>query len=1786
MRFCFRFTLICLMMLNISRINAQIHPLVSCMISGSSSVVFGSTETYTVTGGCTATSWTVNHGTIQSWNSTSATIYFNADAFNSATITANGSSTSPKAVTITWPALTGGTISNPTQTINYGTSPAQISASVATGGGCFNYQYSWFSSTDNITFTGLGATGQNYQPGNLTATTYFKRQTECGESDVWTTNTSTVTVYPQIIAGSITPAQTINFNTVPTLLTLAGVSGGNNVYTYQWQYSPDNIHWTTISGATSTTFTPPTLTSSTYYNVLVTSNGANANSASVLITVNPEVLPGVINPAYLNITSGSNPGEISCSPATGGACSGSFTYQWQSSPDGTTFTNISGATSKNYLPGTLSSSIWYRRQVTCGTDIEYSNACQIVIVAVSSSYNFIRERDVLKAGVMDTVTSDGLTSAYDIAQTSQYFDGLGRTVQTVVKQASPMQNDVVIPVVYDNFGRQSVQYMPYTASTNDGNYKTTAIDDQYSFNANQYPGEQYYYSEISIEASPLNRPMTSYSPGINWVGNAVGINSQYLLNTTADSVQIWSISSKQLSIPVDGGAYLSGQLYKSIVTDEQGHQIVTYKDKLGKTILLKQQLANSPGTGHVGWLNTYYVYDTLQNLRFVMQPQAVVLIDGTWTINTNIANELCFRYEYDGRRRMIIKKVPGAGQVWEVYDARNRPVMTQDSLLRTSQKWMFVKYDVENRPDSIGFITDPSNYNNLAYHDTLAYYSTNYPSVGSYTNELISQTFYDDYSWVTTLGAPVSSSMATNYVSNSNYFITNYNSSPTYAVAITAFPITHGISTGKMKKAMDVTARYLYSSNFYDDHGRLIQSQIVNYTGGIDTVTTQYNFEGALLRTLVNHKKNGNTVQSHIVLTKLDYDQVFRLRHVWKNIDGATGDQLIDSMQYNELGQLHVKYLGNSVDSLVFDYNVRGWLTGINKSYVAGTANHFFGMELGYDKSTSVAPGNSFITQEFNGNIEGTVWKSAGDGVNRKYDYTYDDANRITSAAFLQNTTGSAWDKNYLDFSVSGISYDANGNLLSMTQRGFVVGGSSAIDSLIYNYLNTNGSNKLMGVTDLANNPTSTLGDFHYNTTTKQATDYTYDGNGNLTTDNNKAIDNITYNYLNLQQTVHMNTKGTIVFTYDASGQKLKKVTTDSTSRHSITTLYMGGFVYQQTDSITNAGGGIDTLQFILHEEGRIRWAWHKYVNGSSAYKFEYDFFEKDHLGNTRMVLTQQRDTAQYLASMESAYRSTEVQLFGNITNTCYARASVSGYPPNTVYTNPNDSVSKVDFNGTSGQKTGPSLLLKVMSGDTIKMGVQSYYNSGSGTTNNSSFTDVLNSLANAIVNSAGTGHGTVSNLTANNSTVYSAVQGFLNNNETTPSGYPKAYLNWIFLDDQLNYVSSLSGVVQAASGTYPAATLNTVAPGSSLTMSKSGYLYIWVSNETQGWDVFFDNLSVQHLQGPMLEENHYYPFGLAMQGLSDKAVKPKYSENKYRYNDATEFQNKEFSDGTGLELYETSFRSFDPQLGRFGQIDPLADKANYQSTYDYAGNNPIMENDPSGLRQEKKEDPPMVLFNSIGDGLGHGGDMDNEDQGGSDGPSGYLSSYQSLAYVLNNLPSTLAGSSKYVSIDYNASPSNTLNEDTYNSNLNAVSIMNSGTYKGYEFNEDGATWVLQSAILTDNSSNFVGNNNPSIFGALATGAQIATDVNGTTWKAMSTIKGAGEVVGEIADHATIVGIGISVVSAGDHILQGNGTWRDGVTLLGAALTGIAMATGVGEIAVGIAVIGWDIYEAIEDNKK
>jgi RHS repeat-associated protein len=116
---------------------------------------------------------------------------------------------------------------------------------------------------------------------------------------------------------------------------------------------------------------------------------------------------------------------------------------------------------------------------------------------------------------------------------------------------------------------------------------------------------------------------------------------------------------------------------------------------------------------------------------------------------------------------------------------------------------------------------------------------------------------------------------------------------------------------------------------------------------------------------------------------------------------------------------------------------------------------------------------------------------------------------------------------------------------------------------------------------------------------------------------------------------------------------------------------------------------------------------------------------------------------------------------------------------------------------------------------------------------------------------------------------------------------------------------------------------------------------------------MFFDSLQIKHYTGPLIEETHYNAWGMTLAGISSQAIKPKYTENKYLFNGGNELQNKEFSDGSGLDWYDATFRMYDPQIGRFHQIDPLAEFFGEYSPYTFANNNPILLNDPLGLSSD-----------------------------------------------------------------------------------------------------------------------------------------------------------------------------------------------------------------------------------------
>jgi RHS repeat-associated protein len=703
-----------------------------------------------------------------------------------------------------------------------------------------------------------------------------------------------------------------------------------------------------------------------------------------------------------------------------------------------------------------------------------------------------------------------------------------------------------------------------------------------------------------------------------------------------------------------------------------------------------------------------------------------------------------------------------------------------------------------------------------------------------------------------------------------------------------------------------------------------------------------YDFSGKVLSTYLHQKNPASGVSPQTrLLTTHKYDHAGRLTEVKKKLNDTGPERIISGMSYDELGQLKVKRIGSEngtafLDSLQYEYNIRGWLAGINKAFVntASSTASWFGQELSYDYG--------FTKAQFNGNISGAKWKSGTNGLARAYGYEYDRANRLIAADFNQkNTPASAvWEKNLVNFTVNHIGYDANGNILRMKQNGQKGTTPGVVDQLRYEY-NSNG-NQLRFVRDSTNDITSTLGDFKEpaaNNTSNNAQpltdfDYRYDGNGNMILDKNKEIAGIVYNHLNLPQQIHIAGKGLIQYTYDAAGQKWQKKVTDSTVlpvRITVTD-YINGMVYEQ-----------DSLRFLAHEEGRVRV---KYEAGSPL-SYVFDYFERDHLGNVRLVLTEESSTQLYMASMETEQAPKENALFSNVDASRSAKPV--GYPEDNT-TAQNESVAKLNAVNPD-KRMGPSIVLRVMAGDTISLGAKAFYKSGPAPENKNSAPpqDMLGALISAFGNGTGStepahgGGATAINNTPFNNNFNDTYRRLKEKDPQEPNPQrPKAYLNFVLFDDQFTLVEDNSGVKQVQASPDE---LQTLAQDK-MVMRRSGFLYVYTSNESQQ-DVYFDNVVVVSNPGPVVEETHYYPYGLTMAGISMKAMGKQ--ENKFRYN-GKELQSGELVDGFGLELYDYHARFYDMQTGRWLMIDPLADATGGWSPFAYAFNNPVRFLDPNGM--------------------------------------------------------------------------------------------------------------------------------------------------------------------------------------------------------------------------------------------
>ncbi|MVT07722.1 DUF6443 domain-containing protein [Chitinophaga tropicalis] len=1157
-----------------------------------------------------------------------------------------------------------------------------------------------------------------------------------------------------------------------------------------------------------------------------------------------------------------------------------------------------------------------------------------------TTINYVRVWQPAMPSTDTAVIKSSSRTVGEVRQQTTYYDGLGRDLQVVQKGFSPTGKDIVKPFWYDPFGREGFEYLsftPLTGNTSDGKFKSDPFIRQQAYYANTTAnpgvnGESIPYGEIEFEASPLSRIEKRYLPGTPYakLGGNRPMEKQYLTNAVSDSVHVWTMAALGV-IPTSSSTalYAANTLYKNVDVSPDDEMTVSYLDKDGRLILMKRQVTASPGSGHIGWACTYYVYDDFDNLRFVISPQAVDAIKSNWVITTSIAAELCYIYRYDERGRMIVSKQPGTDSTEQIYDKRDRLICKRNGISKGFGQWQVYYYDELDREVMSGIIYTPYSRVQLRdYIESLPYSPTvSIPDIDTATEVVkMTNSYYDTYTYN---GVIAFSSVDVNKVMA-------YSNSYAEANAATAGTMTRGLLTGRRVNIVG-NSQYLISSFYYNDKGRQVQTAAENTMGGRTVTNTLYDFQGKTLSTYVRHTNPlSTTTPQTTLLTMNHYDVVGRLDSTKYRLNDNLSTQTdLALLSYDESGRVKQKRLAptgsaSQLESLVYEYDLRGNLNAINKAYVTttGSTSNFFGQQIMREYG--------FTNKCYDGNIAGIKWKTASDGNARAYGYNYDKLDRVIAADYTQQNQGStAWTRNLMDFTVSNLSYDLNGNLLSMKQVGMDGMAIKTIDSLKYGYIAN--SNRLNYVTDKRNNPSTALGDFKeiLNTETQ---DYWYDPSGNLSKDKNKDIDTIVYDYNNRPAQFFVKNRGKVFFNHDALGVKVAKIVADTSGGSGTNTVthYDGPFVYVN-----------DSLQYILTEEGRIRTIFKSGV----PVTYVHDWFEKDYQGNVRVVLGSSKDTAQYAATMENARTAVENATYSNIDLTRTAKPA--SYPTDNT-TNPNDFVAKL--NGSTGQKIGPAIVLKVMRGDTIAATVKAFYTSTTANTSSNTVSAMLSALLSSFSSGGIVQNGHYSN--GPSSPLYSLTNSEYqqlrdkdpNQNQATQ---PKAYLSYAAFDDQFNLVDGNSGVLQVPGSPN---TLLSLVLGK-MVVQKSGFIYLYLNNESAA-DVYFDNFMVTHLSGPLLEENHYYPYGLTMAGLSSHALKGAlYDPSEYKFN-GKELQRREFKDGASLEWYDFGARMQDPQIGRWHTVDPLADSMRRHSPYSYAFGNPIRFIDYEGLFPQDPQDP------------------------------------------------------------------------------------------------------------------------------------------------------------------------------------------------------------------------------------
>ena len=763
---------------------------------------------------------------------------------------------------------------------------------------------------------------------------------------------------------------------------------------------------------------------------------------------------------------------------------------------------------------------------------------------LSPGENRIRSREC--------VSADG--SAFK--ETNTYHDLLGRPTETVLTAASPSGKDIVFLNEYDDFGRPYSNYRPVPAITSTGAYSTPSrIKVANSF----YDWDVYAFSKTLYDDSPLDRPVEEYGPGSPWHTRGKSVRTAYLVNDDSGLLSCSGYLVESDTSLTCVGTLPSGNLNVVKVTDEDGNVSLTFTDKLGRKTLERTV------DGEL-YQDTYYVYDDLGLLRYVLTPEASAVMSSAGTFGDSSSPLLtqAYVYKYDGKGRCVSKRQPGCAPILYRYDKGDVPIFSQDGEMRKRGKWIFSFRDALGREAVSGIWSLRKAPSSIKFpvvaryvgSSSLGGYSLNIP-ISQANNRLLSVNYYDDYSFLDDL------------VPSDTKRILSCDTLSNYGIPVIGSDKSKGLLTGTAVYSLTDPASKTVSSFYYDYQGRLIQNHRKEALGGYGHIHQSLTFTGKPSRTRETVTLPDGRIDS--LVTVRSYDGQERLVLETTSLNGKSQSV---SYGYDEIGRMTSRIYGTEANpsavTETLTYNIRDQLTGLN--------SNVFNMSLRYQEPTLGA------VPKYNGSVSEWEWNHGAGTETNVWSLSYDGAGRLTDALrFIGGVQTNA-------FSERSITYDRNSNVLTLTRYG--LNALSPEDILTYSY---NGNL----LSNISNDGTSGGGG-----------SFAHDTDGNLTRDGLSGLD-ITY-YNDQNQISRISSGGTTLAEYDylADGTKLRAVDGVGNGCQ-----YRGSLIYTQTAGQT--GIPAITLDCALTSAGRI--VCEDTADDSPAYKVQH--YLRDHLGSVRSVI-------------------------------------------------------------------------------------------------------------------------------------------------------------------------------------------------------------------------------------------------------------------------------------------------------------------------------------------------------------------------------------------------------------------------------------------------------------------------------------------------------------------------------------------------------------------------------------